>query len=588
MNQPSIEGLKKQPTNPPTTPPPSFIPTSGSAIDLDITPADSAFAPVTALAPDTALTAATISAHGTGLQFDRRPIVIFSNRQLAEFQLDAEGKWLAKVAAGGLATALSSILGPNVLAVSWDVPSEGMLSLREACDAIREGLFQPPFAVRGVAMTEPERHGYYDVVSNGDLWPVYHAMLAYVIGASEESWTVFREIAQRFVDQVRSGLPPDARVLVHDYHLMLAPELLRALFPELAIHYFHHIPWPEYQYYRCELSEQHQHELIDGILGADLIGLQTITDVRNFIECATALDYECTFDEEHRVATVIAQDGRTVTIKPFPISVDYDRIRRMIAQDPEVAQGESFLRDKFAHLGEDHRLFVGVERLDYTKGLAERFEAVRVLLQDHPELREKFTLAQYAAPNRDTVPAYPELAGHLRVLVDSINQEFGTDRWKPIHFQITKTPYAKVIGYFRAADVALVTPIRDGMNLVAKEAIVANDSGKILILGRGAGASAELGNEALLVDGSKFVEIAEAMWQATVMLKDEPQEIQRRWEVMYDQIKNHPVQAWQREVLDALDQAVALRWNARRQNYPTDGTTAFGLRGPTDQFGAHP
>jgi trehalose 6-phosphate synthase len=391
----------------------------------------------------------------------------------------------------------------------------------------------PQYTLRRVWLSRKEEDGYYYGTSNRALWPLCHIVYTRPRFSSED-WRIYRQVNQRFCETVLDEVgSEDAIVFIQDYHLALLPRMLKTARPNLKIIQFWHIPWPNREAFRILPWGE---ELLDGLLGNDLLGFHIQYHCNNFLDTVSST-LEAMVDNEHYR---IFRGGRPTYVRPFPISVDFDQIGRDAETD-----GVNRLMDRFRReLGDaaaKTRLFVGADRIDYTKGIPERFKAFDLMLQRHPELLSKVTLVQLAAPSRTHVREYRELNDALDDLVDDINWRHQTEDWKPIHFLRAHHDYPAVLAGYRLADVLLVTSLHDGMNLVAKEFLAARTDGDgVLVLSKYTGCAREL-DDALLVNPFDIDQLAEACYDACRMPQEERQVRMGR---MREKVQKHNVFDW--------------------------------------------
>jgi len=383
-----------------------------------------------------------------------------------------------------------------------------------------------------VPLTAEEVHRYYESYSNGVLWPLFHyfaSELPLEIGGFDD----YERVNRRFADAVVEHHRPGDLIWIQDYHLMRVPALVRARVPDARIGFFLHIPFPSSETFRI-LPQREQ--ILEGLLGADLVGFHTAAYVRHF--SSSVLRTTGAWTDVDR----IPWRGREVRLGVFPMGVDAGHWREL-AGDPAVLEEMKNVRSG------SERLLVGIDRLDYTKGISRRLLAYERLLLDHPELCEHVRMVQVAVPSRTGVGAYQGLRETVDSLVGRINGRFATSTWSPVRYLARGLSPPEVTALYRAADVLVVTPIRDGMNLVAKEFIAARTDGDgVLVLSEFTGAAAELA-EALLVNPYDLEGSADALWRALQM----PEEERRiRMAALRARVETYDVHRWAREFLARL------------------------------------
>jgi len=455
-------------------------------------------------------------------------VFIVSNRLPVTVRRGPEGFELER-SAGGLANGLR---GPHIRGGGWWLGWPGPTTdfTDEERSALIERLALDHLAPVFLSGTEMRR--YYDGFANGFIWPVFHYLTGSVPNKTED-WPAYRDVNERFADAVAERYHEGDLVWVHDYQLMLVPELLRRRLPHARIGFFLHIPFPAAEIFR---TLPHREDLLRGLLGADLIGFHTTSYLRHFVSALLQL-----LGLPTQVDRVVVDD-RLVRLGVFPMGVDAARLSAL-ADDPSVLAEAAEIR-----AGSEH-LLLAIDRLDYTKGVTRRLLAYEALLHRHPELREKVKLVNLAVPSRVAVRAYRHFYREVNALVGRINGAFATPRWMPVHYMTRGLPERRVLALYRAADVMLVTPIRDGMNLVAKEYVATrNDERGVLVLSEYAGAFAEL-VEAVATNPYDIDSAAEAYYTALTM---PPAEQERRMRALRTRVATQNVHRWVDGFLQSL------------------------------------
>jgi trehalose 6-phosphate synthase/phosphatase len=391
-----------------------------------------------------------------------------------------------------------------------------------------------PLRLVAVPLSTDQVTRYYEGFSNGVLWPLFHYLLEQ-IPLQVSDWDAYVEVNERFADVVAAKYQPDDLIWVHDYQLLLLPAMLRRRLPEARIGFFLHIPFPSEELFRTLAARD---RLLDGILGADLVGFHTPAYLRHF---ATSLvDILGLTVEIDRVQL----PAREVRLGVFPMGVDAASFRNL-ADDPAVQAEAQAIRGD-GSVG----ILVGVDRLDYTKGIPRRLLAYERMLQLHPELRERVRLVQVAVPSRTGVGAYQDFRALVDGMVGRINGAYGTPRWVPVHYIYRSLSFSELVALYRAADVMLVTPLRDGMNLVAKEFVASRTDGDgVLVLSEFAGAAWEL-PEALQVNPYDADGTAEGIYRALTM---EPDERRARLGPLRARVETFDVHRWVASFLEQLE-----------------------------------
>jgi trehalose 6-phosphate synthase/phosphatase len=385
----------------------------------------------------------------------------------------------------------------------------------------------------GVPLSADLVSRFYEGYSNGVLWPLFHYLLDQV-PLQVSHWDSYVEANQAFADVVAAHYRPGDLIWVHDYQLFLLPGLLRERLPGARIGFFLHIPFPSEELFRTLPSRD---RLLEGMLGADLVGFHTPAYLRHFaISLTDILGLAVEIDR-------VQLPGREVRLGVFPMGVDAGAIAAMAA-DPAIDGEVHAIRGDGSV-----RILVGVDRLDYTKGIPRRLLAFERMLEVHPDLREKVRLVQVAVPSRTNVGAYQDIRALVDGLVGRINGAFGTPRWVPVHYIFRGLPESDLVALYRAADVMLVTPLRDGMNLVAKEFVASRTDGDgVLVLSEFAGASWEL-PEALQVNPYDTDGTADVLYRALTMEEDERR---ARLAPLRERVDTFDVHRWVASFLEQL------------------------------------
>jgi trehalose 6-phosphate synthase len=388
-----------------------------------------------------------------------------------------------------------------------------------------------------IDLEEQDIDEYYNGYANRTLWPLFH----YRVDLAEYDRSFgsgYERVNDRFAVTVAPLIEPDDLVWVHDYHLIPLGSQLRERGVRNRIGFFLHIPWPPA---RLLVSLPFHERLVRSMLAYDLIGFQTeewLESFRHYVE----RELGASMDSDGNVRL----EGRTVRAAVFPIGIDHDEFQQAAASDTARDACARLLRS-----AEGKRILIGVDRLDYSKGLEERFNGYRRFLEEHEDCLGKVFLLQIAPPSRGEVHTYEDIRERLDELSGRINGEFAAIDWVPIRYVNQGYPRAELAGFYRAADIGLVTPLRDGMNLVAKEYVAAQDPEDpgVLILSRFAGAALQL-KEALLVNPYSKDEISDAIQRALTMDKEERV---RRWRAMIASVRDENVVAWRKAFVGALE-----------------------------------
>ena len=457
-----------------------------------------------------------------------RQIVIVANRlPFRRVVIDGEVSWTTSP--GGLVAALAPSLAETdeMTWVGWagDIADNG------TDPVVVDGMQLVP-----VPMSAEDKNLHYDGMSNGTLWPLYHDKV--VPSEFHRSWyDGYRRVNQRFAQITAAAAGQGSTVWIHDYQLQLVPTMLRELRPDLRIGFFLHIPFPPE-----ELFSQlpWRKALANGILGSDLVGFQTPDGVDNFIRLAVGQGIAV-----RKGTSTLTIRGRQVDVKSFPIGIDHERYEHA-AMHHTVTNAS---RDLRARLGQPHVVLLGVDRLDYTKGIDVRLRAFKELLAEGRIDPSQVSMVQVAEPSRDDVEAYISLRGRVEQLVGEINGDFGRVGFPVVHYVHQTQGFEQLLSLYRAADVMLVTPFRDGMNLVAKEYVATRyDDTGVLVLSEFAGAAHQLKN-ALLVNPYDIDGLKQAIVSAMEMHHDE---VRKRMRALRQAVKRTDSVSWARSFLDAM------------------------------------
>jgi trehalose-6-phosphate synthase len=459
------------------------------------------------------------------------PLFVVANREPYMHVLSENGVAVL-VPASGLVTAIEPVL--LACAGTWIAHGSGNAdrTVTDDHDRLPVPPEQPQYTLRRVWLTDSEEKGYYQGFANEGLWPLCH--IAHTRPTFRpDDWQQYQAVNHKFADAVLDEMADAEQpvVLVQDYHFALLPRLLKERRPDTRVAIFWHIPWPNSEAFGiCPW----QRELLDGLLGADLIGFHTQFHCNNFLETVErSLESRVEWERFS-----VRRNGHTTSVRPLPISVACGR-----ATDADASASSARLRAELVpDLGVDATsLGVGVDRVDYTKGIIERFQGLERCFERFPAYRGRFTFAQIAAPSRTDISRYADLLREVDTEADRINRKFQTRSWKPIVLLKRHHSHEEIARYYRAADLCLITALHDGMNLVAKEFVASRDDGQgVLILSTFAGASHEL-SDAIIVNPYDIDQIADAIHRALQM---SPEERTSRMQRMRQVVAEHNVYRW--------------------------------------------
>lgn len=457
-------------------------------------------------------------------------VIVVSNREPYIHNVNDDGVELL-VPASGLVSALEPIT--RACAGTWIAYGGGTadrLTVDEN-DRVEVPPGNPSYTLRRVWLTEEEYQAYYLGFANEGLWPLCHIAFTRPIFRASD-WEAYEAVNRKFADTVVAEARNERPiVLVQDYHFALLPRMIRERLPEAIVITFWHIPWPNSEVYSiCPWRER----ILEGLLGSSIIGFHTQFHANNFTESVDRF-LESRIE---RADAAISYGGQTTLVHAYPISIEWPA--ELLARLPAVEECRARVRERFG-LPANVKLCVGVERLDYTKGILDRFHALDELFTRYPEWVGKVVFLQVAAPSRGTLPAYQQLHDECLRYAEELNQRYGTEDYSPLLMVAEHHSQEKVYEIYRAADICMVTSLHDGMNLVAKEFVAARDDEQgVLLLSTFAGASREL-LEALIVNPYDTAMTSEALLQALTMT---PEEQRERMRPMREMVRDNNVYRW--------------------------------------------
>lgn len=462
---------------------------------------------------------------------DDKRIINVSNRLPVKIHSD-NGTLHFKRSEGGLATGLSSIFSDcKNIWIGWP----GAVVADDQRDEISKELTDK--SLHPVFLTQSEIDNYYEGFSNGTLWPLFHYFPTYS-KYDKTYWDEYVSVNKKFADEIIRYATSDDMVWIHDYQLMLVPAMVRKALPGITIGYFQHIPFPDFEIFRALPWKT---EILEGLLGADTIGFQTEDDTQHFITTAAKiLGIKADYNQ-------LNIDNRNISVQAFPIGIDFAKFRELATEEETDRNAEELTRLI------NTKLAISVDRLDYSKGIIQRLQAFDLFLEQHPEWREKITLLHLVVPSRDNVSSYKDLKEEMNRLISNINGKHSTFGWQPVRHFYRSLPPNMLSALYRTADIALVTPLRDGMNLVSKEYVAGNiNMNGVLLLGEAAGAAKEL-TEALILNPNDIQQFADKINEALNMSDPEKKSRMAR---MQEKIKRSDIFMWANSFLGKLKSTI--------------------------------
>lgn len=393
------------------------------------------------------------------------------------------------------------------------------------------------YELRRLKLSEDEVDGFYLGFSNEILWPLCHSLLGRTTlddyRSSEKNWKVYRDVNRKYAEAVLEELEEGDLIWIHDYHLLLVPKMIRENRPEADIAFFWHIPWPSWEIFG---TLPWRGEVMEGLLASDFIGFHTSAIKDNFLSCAKMLG------KSVEIGNSIVETRQLETkVSSIPLGIDCGWFNSLSKKEKFRREAEE-LREKISA----KKIIVGVDRLDYTKGIPERLRAFELFLEENPEFQGEVTLVQRVPPSRSSVEEYQSILNRMNRIIGEINGRFEKPRWSPIKsFHRFLPSQEQLIPYYLAADVGLVTPLADGMNLVSKEYLACTEDG-VLILSEFAGAAEEL-KEAIHVNPYNIREVAKGIEKALTMSQDERRS---RLEKLKERIRGNDIERWRRKFLE--------------------------------------
>lgn len=451
-------------------------------------------------------------------QVPKPRLMVVSNRLPVILERGDGGEWQARPGSGGLVTALAPVLkNRGGLWIGW--PGITEVPVEELESALTEATLASGFNLKPVELTQAEKKKYYHGSANEMIWPLFHDMLDRC-NFDPSYWPIYQQVNRKFAEKIIENIESGDFIWVHDYHLMDVANELRSLGFKDKVAFFLHIPFPSPDIF---MRLPWRFDLLRALLAYDLIGLQTMRDQRNFIQCVRKNIKTVSVRGRGHVLTLDFGEWK-VRVGAFPISIDYHDFASSAGRT-EVANKAWYIHEQMSQV----QILLGIDRLDYSKGIPERLKAYKYALSNYPELREKIILVQVVVPSRRNIPEYEDLKTEIERLVSEINGEFTRFDWVPIHYVFRSLTHTELLAYYRTSEIALVTPLKDGMNLIAKEFCASSiEENCVLILSEFAGAAAQLQKNALMVNPHDQQGVAEAIFRAFKMPLPERRERMRQ------------------------------------------------------------
>nr|WP_227380994.1 trehalose-6-phosphate synthase [Haladaptatus halobius] len=473
-------------------------------------------------------------------QLDGSELVVVSNRQPYKFGYDETGAVTVDRPAGGLTAGLDPVVQRT--GGTWVAWSDGEADDEVTNEDRRVGVppDDPTYELDLLSLSEDEVEGYYYGYSNQVLWPMCHGGI-WQTEFKERYYEVYKQVNRSFADAVIERASDGSVVWFQDYHLACAPQYVRMACPDAFLMHFWHITWPGWDTFR---SLPHREAILSGLLGNDLIGFHTDRYRTNFLDCVDRALEEAAVDEE---AGTVRYRDRTIAVRSFPLGVNANAI----ARTAELISNER-RRDLAQQYGipTSGRVALGVDRLDYTKGIPERIEALEHLWERRPKWQKELTYVQKAVESRSVIPKYQDLQDRVDESIARVNDRFGTNDWQPIIRIDEFLPRNELIGLYRLGDVMLVSALRDGMNLVAKEYVTAHvDNEGVLVLSDQTGAHDELGDDAVTINPHNAKRFAEAIEKALTMPEVEQR---RRMKRLRQHVSTYDLDAWMADIFEMV------------------------------------
>jgi trehalose 6-phosphate synthase len=481
-------------------------------------------------------------------------VIVVTNRGPVEYYIGKDKTLKSHRGSGGVVTALLDSLGSvDSTWVALAMTEGDRKAVQQANHGnIESQLPGKKLQLRYMAVPKKVYHNHYDVISNQLLWFAQHYMLdnpdgfptvEHVLEAWENGYVKANAIIAGAVDRELEQTGPSTLVMLHDYHLYLAPAMIREHHPEIVMQQFVHIPWPEIRYWQSHLPTSIMEDIFSGLLGNDMIGFQTRRDAQNFLEGVHTLHDEATIDYD---SGTLDWHHRKILVKDYPISISVTEERHII----ESQAGKRAARQVQRMLAVQN--IMRVDRIEPTKNIVQGFQAYQHLLEEHPELLEKVTFLAFLVPSRESIATYRRYKEEVLKIIDETNQKFGKNDWVPIR-SFVQNDRTIALAALQFYDVLLVNALIDGMNLVAKEGSAVNKKDGVLVLSRTSGAFQQMEADAIPISPNDTNETAEAIYKALTMPQDERKHLA---ESARQEVEQHDLKAWIDQQVHDINQVI--------------------------------
>ncbi|KXB01373.1 alpha,alpha-trehalose-phosphate synthase [candidate division MSBL1 archaeon SCGC-AAA259O05] len=471
------------------------------------------------------------------MNFQDRRLILVSNAEPYIHKWEGD-EIVSEKLAGGLTTALDPLI--KKIGGTWIAWGRGdadfeVLDSEGKVEIVEDGT---SYELKRIRLSEEEVDGFYLDFSNELLWPIFHSFpeksTLEDYRSSEEKWKIYRDVNRKYADAVTEEFEEGDLVWIHDYHLTLVPKMIREEYPTANIAFFWHIPWPSWEIFG---NLPWREEIVGGLLNSDFLGFHTSPLKDNFLSCIEKTSKKVNYED----STVKTNRGAT-KVSAIPLGVDYDRFSSFSAEESLQEEAKKIKRSIPAD-----KIILGVDRLDYTKGIPQRLRAFELFLEEYPEFQGEITLVQRIPPSRISAEEYKSILKKINRIIGEINGRFEKTEWTPIKSFHRFLPEQKqLIPYYLASDIALVTPLIDGMNLISKEWIASSDDG-VLILSEFTGAAEDL-KEAIQVNPYNTREMAEGIEKA---LRMDETERRNRLEKLKRRVRENDLKWWREEFMNS-------------------------------------